>query len=238
MVSRPALAFALALACLPGAARAQTPAGDPSKDFASSLASGKFPWYDAPKDAAKPGVIPREVPTRELTAAEPGGYSFGDITTILLMALALLALLVLLAWLYRVYQPAPREPEKKPLGPARAARIEDLPEEMRHERSDSPWAEMLRARDRGDYSRAIMELFVHQLMALHARDLIRLAPGRTARQLVRSIRNPDYAPLVTPTLRQFESVYYGRRKATKDDFDALWPHAQAFEQRLAREVAG
>ncbi len=241
MVSRPALSFVLMLGLLVAAPPGDARADNPVADVASSLSKGKFPWYDAEKDKVKPGEMPAK--PREFNPATPASsgagvaMGLGDVFSYVLMFLALAALLMLLVWLYRMYQPAPSEREaKKPLRPINPARIEDLPEEMRTPHSDDPWTEMRRCRERGDWNGAVLELFVHQLMSLHRKDLIRLAPGRTARQLVRSIRSPDFVPLVTPTLRLFEACYYGRRQITGEEFEELWSHSEAFERRLAQEV--
>ena len=50
-----------------------------------------------------------------------------------------------------------------------------------------PWAEALRRRAAGDTAGAVIWLFLDQLLALRRLGLIRLAPGRTARQYVLAV---------------------------------------------------
>ena len=42
---------------------------------------------------------------------------------------------------------------------------------------------------------------------------------------------------VAPTLRLFESVYYGRRTPMREVFEAVWASAEAFERRVAAGTA-
>jgi hypothetical protein len=81
-------------------------------------------------------------------------------------------------------------------------------------------------------------LFAHQLLTLSRLGLVRLAPGRTGRQLLRSVADGDFRALVHPTLRMFEAAYYGQRPPTPDEFEGLWAQAEAFERRVAGGVVG
>ena len=55
-------------------------------------------------------------------------------------------------------------------------------------------------------------------MTLSRLGLVRLAPGRTARQLLGSVGDADFRKLVAPTLRHFESAYYGHRNPSGEEF--------------------
>jgi hypothetical protein len=151
---------------------------------------------------------------------------------------ALAVLIGLLIWLWRIFEPTDLEDlhgEKRKAG---AERIEPLPEGMDREFDLSdPWQESIRRRDRGDLSGAILCLFAHQLLTLSRLGLVRLAPGRTGRQLLRAVTDGEFRTLVQPTLRLFEAVYYGQRKPTEVEFALVWSTAEAFERRVAAGVA-
>ena len=55
-----------------------------------------------------------------------------------------------------------------------------------------PWAETLRLRREGDYAGAVVYLFAHQLLTLNRLDKLRLTPGKTGRQLVRSVKEKPW----------------------------------------------
>ncbi len=116
-----------------------------------------------------------------------------------------------------------------------AARLAQLPEGIRPG-GDDPWAEALARKAAGDLAGAVICLFAHQLLALDQLGLIRLAPGRTGRQYVHAVGDPDFREAVSATLGLFEAVYYGRRRPTWEAFEPVWRRPQAFEER--RRVLG
>ena len=67
--------------------------------------------------------------------------------------------------------------------------------------------------------------------------LIRLAPGRTGRQLVRSIDEAAVRGPLARSLRLFEDVYYGHRSPDPAAFEALWAEAEALDRRLTSGVS-
>ena len=99
-----------------------------------------------------------------------------------------------------------------------------------------PWSEATRRRQRGDYAGAVVYLFAHQLLTLNRLDKIRLTPGKTGRQLVRSVKEKPWRDPVEPTLQLFEAVYYGHQDITAEAFATVWSLAEGFERRVA-EVA-
>ena len=101
-----------------------------------------------------------------------------------------------------------------------------------------PWDEARRLRGLGDYAGAVVYLFAHQLLALERARQVRLVPGRTGRQLVRSVADRALGAAVEPTLRMFEAVYYGRRAPTVEAFEAVWAQVGAFERALAPHTPG
>ena len=64
-----------------------------------------------------------------------------------------------------------------------------------------PWAEAKRRRAAGDLAGAVVCLFAHQLLTLDQMGLIRLAPGRTGRHYVQSLRDRELIDSLGATLR-------------------------------------
>ena len=120
---------------------------------------------------------------------------------------------------------------------APTARIADLPEGIRPEDGD-PWAEAKRRRAAGDLAGAVVCLFAYQLLVLDQLGLIRLAPGRTGRHYVQSLRDRELIDSVGATLGLFEDVYYGRRAPTTQAFDSVWLRGLAFHERRRTLGAG
>lgn len=214
---------------------------DGKDDVARSLAKGGFPWYDAARDQAKPLTPP---PPLDVPSVRTGWsefdfswLAFGQLLVFVLLSAALVALIVFLVKTWNRYLGS-LEPNAKPRkAPGTASRSAVLPAGLRVE-TDDPWAEAKARRDQGDLSGAIVCLFVANLLALADRGLIRLAPGRTGRQLVRSIHADDLRGLAEPTLRLFEAAYYGRKPPDPTAFANAWGRAEDLRGRLAATEAG
>jgi hypothetical protein len=199
----------------------------------SALGRGDYPWYDAKADAIKPLTPPapvEEPATREIV---------GPVRTIVfaIMAAALAALIAALAWAWARYGRGPDdllEGGKSPTGTA--ARTTSLPAGLQVDLTD-PWGEAVRLRAQGDFAGAIVCLFVHQLLTLDRLGQTRLAPGRTARQLVRAVADDAARRRVEPTLRLFEAVIYGHQPPSVEAFEAAWSEAEAFQRWAAAGVA-
>jgi hypothetical protein len=232
----------LVLACLAAAAGARAREGpvikatNPPASVRDALAKGNYPWYDARTDAVKPLWPPGEWDfdgldwlRRTRLGRLPAAGSWVSMT--LAMA-ALTILLVVLARLWQHYQPTPDGSGAVIRGPGTSARLEDLPEGLRPETGD-PWSEAVRCRARGDYARAVVFLFAHQLLTLERIRQIRLVPGRTGRQLVRATADGQLRASVEPTLQLFEAVYYGHHIPSAEVFEPVWTAAEAFDRRVA-----
>ncbi len=212
---------------------------EPDRKVPSALAKGKYPWYDARSDAFKPVWPPREPDLKWLDRLPKFGTigSIGELITIGLAMLALAVFLVVLVELWRRHRTVEAPSGARLVSRLGSeARVEGLPTGVRTG-ADAPWDEALRRRERGDYAGAVIFLFAHQLLTLDRLRLIRLVPGRTGRQLIGTIVDPQWRGLVAPTLRLFESVYYGRRTPTRAAFEAVWTAAEAFERRVAAGAA-
>ena len=228
-------AIALAAAADPTPpASASTTTAEPA---AKALARGNYPWYDAQADALKPVEPPAQPIEPKVRASSPSSgtgaaFDLGQLIVFVLIALGLAALIALIAWAWSRGQFA-SDPVPAPTGPARSpTRVGDLPAGLTRIDGD-PLAEAARLRASGDYAGAIVCLFAHQLLALDRHRLARLMPGRTGRQLVRSVANATVRDLVTPALRLFEEVYYGHNPPSAEAFEAVWEQAQTLERMLA-----
>ena len=202
----------------------------------AALERGAYPWYDPKTD----GVVWRKI-------AEPWKPDWGrrlDVGTIswawsdYLVLVGFLVAFVALAWLIVRYWNRVGPTGEAGLEPssrrAEGASGAVLPPGLRGQAAiDDPWAEADRRRQSGDFAGAAVCLFAHQLLSLARLGLVRLAPGRTGRQLHRSVTDRELRSLMLPTLRQFEAVYYGHRTPSGTDFAAVWTAAEAFERRLA-----
>ncbi len=216
-------------------------ATDPSPDpVRAALGRGSFPWYDAPADKVQTVKLPRQPDlgsNRSLPAVP--AWRVGDYLVFGIFALALIGLITLVALNWKRFEPT-RSLTTADQRPAvvLARSGEALPAGLRGAGvSDDPWAEANRRRLAGDFAGAVVCLFAHQLLTLSRLNLVRLAPGRTGRQLHRAVSDAEFQTLMTPTLRQFEAVYYGHRTPTAADFAIVWAAAESFQQRTLTQVA-
>ena len=217
------------------------------------LAKERFPWYDADTERVKPilpwpdlngstdfgGWISRRFEWLGRWFRWMNGWRFpgiggiGDLVAIGLAMLFLTLLIVLLLELLRRYRPLTQK--QSPTGAVilatLAQRIQALPAGVRLDFSD-PLAQARRLRKLGDYGGAVVHLFAHQILTLEKLGQVRLLPGLTGRQLVRSVGNQRMRDWVEPTLRIFESVYYGGNTPTEQVFEEVWSNAEEREQGI------
>jgi hypothetical protein len=213
----------------------------PSQEVKGALEKGGYPWYDSRKDEAAPVEPPWTWEPPEwlpsfsaprLASRPSGSFNIGRFVVFLLFFLALVALIAGLVWAYfQFYHPGSSEPKTKSKV-ASAVLVGSLPVGLPFDLSD-PWNAAKELRARGDLAGAIIALFVHQLMNLDRLRLSRLAPGRTARQLVRAISDAWVRARVEPTMRLFEASYYGHRPPSPESFESAWQLAEEWEARIA-----
>lgn len=240
--------LAIAMCGFPGQATPADAVAD--SEVRAALSGGNYPWYDAKNDTFKPvwppGIAFLEWVERQFKALGDwlerlfgfrftgvGSMSGGDIVVIGLILLALTILLVVLWEAWRRYRPSALDAATamRAAGTTEAM-IKGLPAGLRIV-GDDPWAEANRYRERGEFASAVICLFAHQLLTLDRLRMLRLIPGRTGRQLVRAIADPEFRGWVGGTLRLFEAVYYGHRVPSAESFEALWVMAEAFERRIS-----
>jgi hypothetical protein len=157
----------------------------------------------------------------------------GDALMTALLWIALTGLLVALArlWYRRQAFSSAKAPDR--CGPGRGTILGELAGAARPINVD-PWSEAIMRREAGDLAGAIVYLFVHQLISLDQRGMIRLAPGVTGRQYVSGLADRDLRQSLGATLGLFEEVHYGHRRPSAAAFEAAWSRALAFR----RDVLG
>jgi hypothetical protein len=209
-----------------------------TKNIRSALSKGNYPWYDEKTDKTKTITL-RQEPKPDPPATRSGSSFFASSITMLGFGLALAVLIALLVWIWKIYEPTDAaDPSRDSKNRGEPSRIDSLPEGMEREfETSDPWDEAIRRRNRGDFAGAIICLFAHQLLTLSKLGLVRLAPGRTGRQLLKAVTDSELRTMATPTLRLFEVVFYGHRSPTEAEFAIVWSAAEAFERRIAGGVA-
>jgi hypothetical protein len=225
------LALALAAPAWPGGATAR--ADDAGDEVRAALERGRFPWYDASRDEARP-LWPPGAGGGPTESSAPAVQSLG----MLAWALGLAGAVVLIAWAVRRTEPRPPDPVAPGDEPGLATRVGDLPMPpgLGLDLAD-PRAEAARRRASGDLAGAIVALCVHQLVTLDRLGLSRLAPGKTARQVVRGVADRRVRRAIEPTLRLFEAFYYGQQPPEPPAFEAAWAAAESLERSWPAGVA-
>jgi len=216
-------------------------ADKPVEQVRSALGRGSLPWYDPASDDVfwrKVNEPPTPAPNPSSNRSAQTGWGSGDYLVFGGFVVALLVLVALVVRFWKRFEPQSDSLAASPRSPSRVQSGEVLPAGLRGlTATDDPWIEANRLRLAGDFAGAVVILFAHQLLSLARLGLVRLAPGRTGRQLHRSVVDQEFQAMLTPTLRQFEAVFYGHRAPTATDFADVWTSAEAFERRLAdREV--
>ncbi|TWU18360.1 DUF4129 domain-containing protein [Allorhodopirellula heiligendammensis] len=113
-------------------------------------------------------------------------------------------------------------------------RIAELPAELRGT-SVSPRAELERLRQTGDFDRAIIFLFGHQLLMLDRVGQIRLSRWKTNNQYVRETMqsSPPMGEQLRDTVAAFERSYFGKHPLTGEQFERLWQANLEMEATIA-----
>jgi hypothetical protein len=223
----------------------------------AALRREAYPWYDAENDRVKPILEETSSWTSRVgkwidsffdwldsiffgKRARSSGSGNGNVggALITLLFLTCGAVLVFVLWrLWKLHEPqgGPQGEGGKRVGDA--ARIAGLAPGMSLEETD-PWSEAVRRRAAGDLAGAVIWLFLDQIVSLERAGLIRLTPGRTARQYVQSLHDPLLREGVRATLGVFESVYYGRRGPEPEALARVWSRAEAVRGQLQAMRAG
>lgn len=88
---------------------------------------------------------------------------------------------------------------------------------------DGLWQQALRAKQQGDYRKAMMFLYSFLLIELDAHHLIRLSRGKTNRDYSRELRGTlAVYPCFLATMEAFERVFFGRYTLAEQQIDDLF----------------
>jgi hypothetical protein len=181
-----------------------------------------YPWYDAKTDDV-----------RRVEVSQPWHLNVPLGTVLQVTAWAVVALLLaavvylLLRAFSRWERRRARDDDETTAGGA--DRIESLPAPAA-DRPRNLLDEARRCRQRGDYGRAIVFLFSHQLWQLDKHGRIRLARGKTNRQYLREIRAwPALRGLVEQTAFVFEDFFFGHHTVEQLAFETCWSRLEEFD---------
>ncbi len=183
-----------------------------------------YPWYDAETD----GV-------RRIEASDPWDWSFSFPGSLLQWAawIAIGLLLALAAYLLvRAFANREKRLAKKTAEPAGAAdRVEALPAALAGTIGPMDYlAEAERCRQSGDYGRAVVYLYSHELWQLDCHGRIRLTRGKTNRQYLGEVApSPALRGLVESTMLVFEDVFFGHHAIERPAFEAVWEKLGEFQ---------
>jgi hypothetical protein len=227
------LAAAWALAAMaPAVAAADRDAA--VEEVRAALAKGDYPWYDKSSDSNS--LLKPPKPREE--GAGDKRYLFSRLATLIVMILvwvALGGLLLLLLHYRRTGDILPQMPDVRQSAPNRGrARHLALPEVAVE---GSFGAAAAAAAAAADYKLAVICLFNQQLLLLDERQQLRLAAGRTNRQYIRQLRQPQQQALLRQAVRLFEGIFFGGREAAAADYEAMTAIAQELD-RTTRPESG
>jgi hypothetical protein len=204
---------------------------DPVADGRDALNSRTgYPWYDAKADGVRRVEVRRETPpppAKDIDVGWIGAMLQVGAWTALVIVLVGVVYLIGRAWFQRERRGKEADAERA----GGADRVQALPFPAAA-RSDM-LAEAERSYRDGNYRRAIVFLFSHQLVELDKHQRIRLERGKTNRQYLREIRPlPALYGLVEQTMLVFERVFFGHRPLDRQTFETCWSRLDEFH-RLA-----
>lgn len=216
---------------------------DPVAGGREALQQGAYPWYDPATDSLRRVDIPPPRDWSWLDGLDFGGFSplaafsfTWVVWGVLLVALAALIVALVVAYRRRDRSEADSSPpESQADAAAEAARVEALPFPVESGPLDF-LAETQRAYDAGDFGRAVLYLFSHQLVQLDKNHRIRLAKGKTNRQYLRELgATGPLRQIVEPTMRVFEDFFFGNHEIDRGRFESCWFQIGRFTALLAEE---
>ncbi len=189
----------------------------------------QYPWYDTQSDSVQRIDVRDDVPPPD--GPPRSSAPLGEVLQLLgwagiALLLGLIVWLVAAAW--RMHGDALTDHAGSP---ARAGpnHVEALPLPP-GSTGVGLLDEARRLYEQGDFSRAVVCLFAHQLLELDRMQIIRLARGKTNRQYLREVgpRTP-LRQLVEQTMVAFEDVFFGNRSLDRARFEACWNRLPEFE---------
>ena len=184
----------------------------------------RFPWYDPVKDGLRQvNVRPPETPL--FFQYNPTWSFLVFFTALTILAAALVALVLMLFRAARLRREQAKVAEALLFGEAQ--RIEALPYPVA--RAELSLLDQARnCYEAGNYAAAMIYLFSHQLVELDRGRIIRLAKGKTNRQLLREVAGHSRSgsplrlgQLLGQTLVGFEDAFFGHHEIDRRRFEGL-----------------
>ncbi|QDU58999.1 hypothetical protein [Aeoliella mucimassa] len=196
--------------------------------------SPKIPWYDPETDDFRAAKVQ---PPPKPRVTSQGSLTFLEFLVVLgwvVLAILLIAIVYMITkkFLYREVQGS-IVVERTAVG-ADIVRVEELPVSLEKAPSDY-LDEAQRLYRNGQFERAIIYLFSHQLLQLDRRHWLRLIKGKTNRQYLREIRRHGTAEaeqlslMFEKTVLLFEEVFFGKRVPDRNNIDEVWREIDQFE---------
>ncbi len=92
----------------------------------------------------------------------------------------------------------------------------------------------------GDYARAVVYLFSHQLVQLDKHHIIRLTKGKTNRQYLREVGTSRrrLRDVVNETMVAFEDVFFGGHPLQRPRFESCWAKLDDFQRLTEQDKPG
>lgn len=195
-----------------------------------------YPWYDAATDGVR-AIHVSPPKAEDATPGEgwnpPGLLEVLGYTVVGILA-GVLVYLVVRYLLGRKLRAARADVDSAiPESPI----IESLPFAVKQGQGEL-LAEARRLYEQGDYGRAVLYLYAHQLVQLDRHQMIHLASGKTNRQYLREVGTRRMLrSLVERTMVAFEDVFFGGHAIDRTRFESCWSELPRFDDLLAQEAA-
>ncbi len=197
-----------------------------------------YPWYDSSKDTL------RRIDVKQQPLSSTSSGSSGSLDglqwlgwTLIAVLLAFLAYLLIRGYLNRENSAAQGRFHQPPGTLAGVDRLEDLPFLLEAPVDDLHSAAR-RAGEAGDYGRAIVYLYSHQLIELDKQQRIRLTKGKTNRQYVRElVDSAALSQMLRTTMIAFEDVFFGSQRLDRERFEECWSLTEALSRPQLQEAA-
>lgn len=134
---------------------------------------------------------------------------------------------------FRTESPAQSVVTGKALDEQTKQRIAELPAELR-DTTISPRAELERLMTAGEFDRAVIFLYGHQLLMLDRVGWLRLSRWKTNNQYLRETRQSDLSvsDQLRDTVAAFERSYFGKHELSRQQFERLWQENLVMEATI------
>lgn len=171
-----------------------------------------------------------------------GSLTWGNFFGWILLVSLMVVLIGLLAYVFANssfdFRPAPIQQtlvQQRSLDAQTKQRIAELPAELR-DTDVNPRTELERWMQSGDFDRAIIYLYGHQLLMLDRVAWLRLSRWKTNNQYVRETRGNQTpaGDLLAATVQAFERSYFGRHSLDRSQFERLWQNNLNLEAMIAQ----